>query len=844
LKGFILAINPALKWISKPGKGYSFLNGIRVSIIAYCDDIALVGSCAAEVQAAFDQLVAYGKWIGLEINPTKSAYTNARGRAQAVLKVPGHREGIPHATVVPWLPPTASYRYMGVLINANLEWTDHLAHIRKKVAAYQHLIRNKRLTTSNKVYISNVVTNAFVAYGMCVVPYPKKWLLEVQAITLATIKSSMRVPRNADDEPFFMPVRMGGRGLVSLVDLQSAHACSNTLRELTTVALSSTTIGASWQHAYAIKNSHIERWVHALRDQGWQAWPRLRDLDWIGHFAPDPALAYSLVGRGICRWSQLVHNGRLRPRDQILDAAGTAVSLHTYTRIARAIAGLPRHAALVEEAEDKLRKLNTFSPRVGELQDLHYHHPSNTLTIFTDGSCKDGSTAAGVFFGPGSRRNRSFRIAAEPVSMVAELHAIEEALVCAPATTNVCIATDSKAGIDAITGWLGKPAKHRRTCVGAGVLARIQCHLDEYKTLGREVHFQHIYSHISRKKSTAAAQGQAEVRALAKKLDFLKNQLWGPFERWVAGNEGADKLADQGHASPPILGPWVVPACSPDVVLFDGKGCIVEGNIARKVLQKESGKWVTGMKTKPARGAALRAEGIDRGATHAALDLSPLPRVRRMANFLHKARYGMLPVKNTRHHLYWRRSGDGAAVAMPPPEAARGEEARLNKWIARQHQYQSQICELCAAGARETTEHALTDECSHGRHVSSDTAADVLQLIQAQATKGVEHVDHIPLWFPAGVTPNGLSPCEYAPFTELRAFNKLWGALGYVPAPLSKALDYFGVADKKLLTARIAQRVATGAFLRWGERCTALTSSAGWLAASVEARRTVEVGIG
>lgn len=180
----------------------------------------------------------------------------------------------------------------------------------------------------------------------------------------------------------------------------------------------------------------------------------------------------------------------------------------------------------------------------------------------------------------------------------------------------------------------------------------------------------------------------------------------------------------------------------------------------------------------------------------------------------------------------------------PPPEAARGEEARLNKWIARQHQYQLQICELCVAGARETTEHALTDECSHGRQVSSDTAADVLQLIQAQATKGVEHVDHIPLWFPAGVTPNGLSPCEYAPFTELRAFNKLWGALGYVPAPLSKALDYFGVADKKLLTARIAQRVATGTFLRWGERCTALTSSAGWLAASVEARRTVEEGIG
>jgi hypothetical protein len=280
------------------------------------------------------------------------------------------------------------------------------------------------------------------------------------------------------------------------------------------------------------------------------------------------------------------------------------------------------------------------------------------------------------------------------------------------------------------------------------------------------------------------------------------------------------------------------------VVLFDGKGNVVEGNIARKVLQRESNKWATSMKAKPARGAALRVEGVDRNATHAALDLSPLPKIRRMADFLHKARYGMLPVKNTRHHLYWRKNGENAPVAITPPDVVRGEETRLNKWIARQRQYQSQICGLCAAGARETTEHALTDECSHGRHVSSETAADVLRLIKTHATRGGEHVEHIPLWFPTGDTPNGLNPCEYAPFTELKAFNKIWGALGYVPTSLSKALDYFGVADKKLLTSRIAQRVATGAFLRWGERCTALTSSSGWLTANAEAKRVVEAGIG
>ncbi len=44
----------------------------------------------------------------------------------------------------------------------------------------------------------------------------------------------------------------------------------------------------------------------------------------------------------------------------------------------------------------------------------------------------------------------------EPILMVAELHAIKEVLVCAPAGTNVCVAMDLKAAIEAITMWSAK----------------------------------------------------------------------------------------------------------------------------------------------------------------------------------------------------------------------------------------------------------------------------------------------------------------------------------------------------------------------------------------------------
>ncbi len=75
--------------------------------------------------------------------------------------------------VVPILPPGSSYHYMGVLVNLHLNWDSHLAHVQKKVTAYQHMIHHQALTMDDKVYVSNMVANAFVSYSMCVVPYPR-----------------------------------------------------------------------------------------------------------------------------------------------------------------------------------------------------------------------------------------------------------------------------------------------------------------------------------------------------------------------------------------------------------------------------------------------------------------------------------------------------------------------------------------------------------------------------------------------------------------------------------------------------------------------------------------------
>jgi hypothetical protein len=94
--------------------------------------------------------------------------------------------------------------------------------------------------------------------------------------------------------------------------------------------------------------------------------------------------------------------------------------------------------------------------------------------------------------------------------------------------------------------------------------------ITHFKADGRHVKFQHIYSHIEHKRWATKARNEAAK--LHTKLQVLKDKLWGPFEPWIKGNEGVDRLASKGHSKPHVLGTWTVPPLSTEVTIFDPKG--------------------------------------------------------------------------------------------------------------------------------------------------------------------------------------------------------------------------------------------------------------------------------
>lgn len=334
--------------------------------------------------------------------------------------------------------------------------------------------------------------------------------------------------------------------------------------------------------------------------------------------------------------------------------------------------------------------------------------------------------------------------------------------------------------------------------------------------------------------------GPAELAKLKRKLRAMKDRLWGPHARWIEGNEGADLLAGNAHHATPAHAPWTMGGEGRAVVLFDGKGREVTGNIRRIVATAEANKWPDRMRRKPTRGRVLCDRLTDYHATHTALDAGRSSDTARMANFLHKARYGALPVRAVVHHHYWRRSASGSSPALPPP-TLRTDTNKLTKWYARQLVYGDQRCLRCNAN-KETGAHPFSAECNANAATATDTAKKVQSLILAASTIPDAPATDIPLWFHAGTVINDTAPCAFEPFVELRKYNKDMGNLGYVPSALSRALDYFGVQNKCALITGIAIAIAKGAHSTWTNRCKEMVNSATWSRAHRSATERVEAG--
>jgi hypothetical protein len=63
-----------------------------------------------------------------------------------------------------------SYRYLGMLINLELDWTKQWAALMEKVTEEVHLINSCGATTGQQLHLANTVMRPAIRYSMSIAP--------------------------------------------------------------------------------------------------------------------------------------------------------------------------------------------------------------------------------------------------------------------------------------------------------------------------------------------------------------------------------------------------------------------------------------------------------------------------------------------------------------------------------------------------------------------------------------------------------------------------------------------------------------------------------------------------
>jgi hypothetical protein len=122
-------MDPLLRWLDTGDRGYEMAtSSVSVSAAAYADDLVLPTCSWRDSRVQVAKVKRFSDWAGLSVNLTKCAHTalvaGAQGHAaQAPLPVDVDIATTTRANLtIPWLPPDETYRYLGVELNAALDW--------------------------------------------------------------------------------------------------------------------------------------------------------------------------------------------------------------------------------------------------------------------------------------------------------------------------------------------------------------------------------------------------------------------------------------------------------------------------------------------------------------------------------------------------------------------------------------------------------------------------------------------------------------------------------------------------------------------------------------------------
>lgn len=263
----------------------------------------------------------------------------------------------------------------------------------------------------------------------------------------------------------------------------------------------------------------------------------------------------------------------------------------------------------IETTTSPLLKANNILEAYGlhEIDESELETYRDLHLTWTDGSTDGKSTKGSVFLRKHSPHNTVIEIPNQPISLVAEIHAIELALYMVPPHCPLTIFTDSQSAIDSIFNYHKWSYKQKKNSPVSSNLQRIAQRLQARSEKHTVTSFDHIYSHITQKKRKARRAGQAALKKHYQKINKYKKHYGPLWNKVVYGNHKVDRLFEKKPAITPKARMYsnqpLYSIYTENANFLDGNPTKYVKNKLREELQKE---WY--------KNAAKKRTAIDRNA--------------------------------------------------------------------------------------------------------------------------------------------------------------------------------------------------------------------------------------
>ena len=190
---FNLILTNTLETIKRLKTGY-ILNNVLINNLAYADDIVLIDSSENGINKQLNSFQEFMNYYNIQINASKTAYMwNNTKKTPTMPKI--------RNSEIEALGKSLSYKYLGIQINASLNWNDQIIAMTNRYKVRVHQIVNKKFINPQlKVKLVNCMAIPVITYSMANIIYDGKTLDEIKKWTIRSLNKSINCYSNINSQ--------------------------------------------------------------------------------------------------------------------------------------------------------------------------------------------------------------------------------------------------------------------------------------------------------------------------------------------------------------------------------------------------------------------------------------------------------------------------------------------------------------------------------------------------------------------------------------------------------------------------------------------------------------------